>query len=203
MNIPRHGQIAPQARRLATQTARAAWNTRVRQPAPPAQAGFTLMEVLVAVVIVGLTVTVFFQLLSGSLRLEARGRETASAVVEARMLFDQLMAMDLRDDGFPWSGEADGRSWSVSMQAVDAPDPLDAAQADRLSVRTPSELYRIELDFTTRGGRAVSLTLYRDFEPGYLTDDFKDEHVSELPEGEAPLEELPASDETDQEEARA
>ncbi len=151
----------------------------------PEQAGFTLMEVLVAVVIVGLTVTVFFQLLSTSLRLEARSRRTAEAVVEARMLFDQLAAMDPRGDDFPWSGEADGRAWTVSMHAVDVPAPLDARD-EPLTVRTPSELYRLVLDFRAQGGRTMTLTLYRDFEPGYLSDDFKNEHVQALPEDEEP-----------------
>ncbi|MFO7595926.1 MAG: type II secretion system protein [Desulfocurvibacter africanus] len=171
------------------------------------QAGFTLMEVLVAAVIVGLTVSVFFQLLSGSLRLEVRSRQTAEAVVESRMLFDQLMAMDVRDDEYPWSGEAEGRAWNVSMYAVDVPAPLDAdsrsneqsaeqSEDELLMVRTPSELYRFVLDFTARGGRNVRLSLYRDYEPGYFTDDFKNEHVQELAEDERPvLEELPPAEE--------
>lgn len=159
----------------------------VRTPSrTPGQAGFTLMEVLVAVVIVGLTVTVFFQLLSASLRLEARSRRAAEAVVEARMLFDQLAAMDVRGDDFPWSGEADGRAWTVRMHAVDVSDPLDARRDEPFAVRTPSELYRLVLDFRAQGGRTVTLTLYRDFEPGYLSDDFKNEHVRALPEDEEP-----------------
>lgn len=176
-------------------------------PATSAQAGFTLMEVLVAAVIVGLTVTVFFQLLSGSLRLEVRSRQTAEAVVEARMLFDQLMAMDVRDDEYPWSGEADGRAWNLSMYAVDVPAPLDPdarsgeqSEEELLTVRTPSELYRFVLDFTARGGRKVQLALYRDYQPDYFSDDFKNDHVQELAEGEHPtLEELPpAGQEADQ-----
>ncbi|EGJ48563.1 type IV pilus modification PilV family protein [Desulfocurvibacter africanus] len=180
-----------------------AQSVQIGQARQVSQAGFTLMEVLVAAVIVGLTVSVFFQLLSGSLRLEVRSRQTAEAVVESRMLFDQLMAMDVRDDEYPWSGEAEGRAWNVSMYAVDVPAPLDAdAQSDEqsedelLTVRTPSELYRFVLDFTARGGRNVRLSLYRDYEPGYFNDDFKNDHVQELAEGERPvLEELPPAEE--------
>ncbi|MEG6550782.1 type II secretion system protein [Desulfocurvibacter africanus] len=180
-----------------------AQSVQIGQASQVSQAGFTLMEVLVAAVIVGLTVSVFFQLLSGSLRLEVRSRQTAEAVVESRMLFDQLMAMDVRDDEYPWSGEAEGRAWNVSMYAVDVPAPLDAdAQSDEqsedelLTVRTPSELYRFVLDFTARGGRNVRLSLYRDYEPGYFNDDFKNDHVQELAEGERPvLEELPPAEE--------
>ncbi len=164
-----------------------------------AQAGFTLMEVLVAAVIVGLTVTVFFQLLSGSLRLEVRSRQMSEAVVEARMLFDQLMAMDVRESRYPWSGEAEGRAWNLSLYAVDVPAPLDAdarTGEELLSVRTPSELYRFVLDFTARGGRKVQLALYRDYEPGYFSDDFKNDHVRELADGERPaLVELPPAEE--------
>lgn len=186
-----------------------AQTAQIGQATQADQAGFTLMEVLVAAVIVGLTVSVFFQLLSGSLRLEVRSRQTAEAVVESRMLFDQLMAMDVRDDEYPWSGEAEGRAWNVSMYAVDVPAPLDAdarsaeqSEDELLTVRTPSELYRFVLDFTARGGRNVRLSLYRDYEPGYFTDDFKNEHVQELAEDERPvLEELPPAEEQEADQA--
>jgi len=150
-----------------------------------AQAGFTLMEVLVAVVIVGLTVTVFFQLMSTSLRLEVRSRQTAEAVVEARMLFDRLMAMDVRGD-FPWSGESQGRSWNVSMFAVDTADTADAPASDdsETVLRAPSELYKLVLDFTARSGRTVRLALYRAFRSGELGQGFKDVRVQPLPKGE-------------------
>ena len=48
--------------------------------------GFTLMEVLVAVTIVSMTVSVFFQLLSGSMKLEHRGQE----VIRKRLLADRV-----------------------------------------------------------------------------------------------------------------
>ncbi len=69
--------------------------------------GFTLLEMMVAVLIVGLTVTTFFQLFGASLRLEQRARGFDEIIVYGRQNFALLRARDLRSDEFPWSGETE------------------------------------------------------------------------------------------------
>ena len=83
-----------------------------------APTGFTLMEVLVALVIAGLVVGVFFQVLASGLRLEFRSAEVVREVTEIRRIMDALMAMDVQDSEFAWSGEDVGLSWSLGIEPV-------------------------------------------------------------------------------------
>ena len=142
--------------------------------------GFTLLEMMVAVMIVGLTVTTFFQLFGGSLRLEQRGRGFDEIIVLGRQTFAFLRVRDLRKDDFPWSGEIENFSWSLRLEPVDVkPDVDEVTDDETLSLRWTSELYRLvfALQDMRRPGRHLRLVAYRQVKPGYFTDEFKEEHL--------------------------
>ncbi|MEA3333487.1 MAG: type II secretion system protein [Pseudomonadota bacterium] len=143
--------------------------------------GFTLLEMMVAVMIVGLTVTTFFQLFGASLRLEQRARGFDEIIVLGRQTFAFLQARDLRKDEFPWSGEIENFSWSLRLEPVDVkPEVEDNGVVDSESValRWTSELYRLvfAMQDMRRSGRHLRLVNYSQVKPGYFTDEFKEEH---------------------------
>ncbi|WP_279615206.1 PulJ/GspJ family protein [Desulfonatronum thioautotrophicum] len=123
-----------------------AWRTTA--PASRLQArrpaGFTLMEVLVAVIIVAMTVTVFFQLLSASMNLERKGRDMVRDILIADRLFGNLQRLDIREPDFPWSGEAGGLSWRLEIHPVEIEDMM----LDDPPLRLPTELFRYEFHYS-------------------------------------------------------
>lgn len=143
--------------------------------------GFTLLEMLVAVLVVGLVVTTFFQLFGASLRLEHRGRGFDRIVIVGEETFALLRARDLRKDDFPWSGEREGFAWKLQLEPIAVEPDIDASETDSgLRLRWPSELYR--LIFLIREekhpGRHLRLVDYLRVAPNYFSDDFKKEHLS-------------------------
>lgn len=145
------------------------------------ESGFTLLEMMVAVVVVGLTVTTFFQLFGASLRLEQRGRGFDEVIVVGRQTFAQLRSRDLRKDEFPWLGEIENFSWNLQLEAVDVKPEIDAnADDEEITLRWTSELYRLifAIQDQNRPGRHLRLVAYRQTVPGYFTDDFKEEHLA-------------------------
>ena len=144
--------------------------------------GFTLLEMMVAVLVVGLTVTTFFQLFGASLRLEQRGRGFDEVIVVGRQTFAELLVRDLRKDEFPWSGEIEAFSWELQLEAVDVKPEADAEADDEgVALRWTSELYRLvfTIQDKNRPGRHLRLVSYRQLNPGYFTDDFKEKHLAE------------------------
>ena len=142
--------------------------------------GFTLLEMMVAVMIVGLTVTTFFQLFGASLRLEHRARGFDKIIVLGRQTVACLQVRDLRRDEFPWSGEIENLSWSLRLEPVDVKPDADAvADSDSVTLRWISELYRLVfvMQDKQRPGRHLRLVSYRQVKPGYFTDEFKKEHL--------------------------
>ena len=142
--------------------------------------GFTLLEMMVAVLIVGLTVTTFFQLFGGSLRLEQRARGFDEIIVLGRQTFALLLARDVRGDEFPWSGEIENFTWSLRLEPVDVKPDVDvSSDGEALSLRWTSELYRLifALQDVRRPGRHLKLVAYQQVKIGYFTDEFKEEHL--------------------------
>jgi prepilin-type N-terminal cleavage/methylation domain-containing protein len=94
---------------------------------PSKSAGFTLIEVLVAFVILSLVVTACLQVYSSSARVEASARWAAKA---SAVLHDKLGALDTfgLQPGQQINGQAaDGLRWSVTVgQPVGAAGPEGA-----------------------------------------------------------------------------
>lgn len=79
-------------------------------------AGFTLLEVAVAMAILGLVLGTMMQVLSGGLTLEHKAGQLSGAVLKARALMDELLAdMELRD-GVEEDVDLDGRRWRRTVR---------------------------------------------------------------------------------------
>lgn len=134
------------------------------------------METLVAVIVVALTVTVFFQLLSGSMNLEARGRDLTRETLLADRLFQDLQRLDIREPDFPWRGESHGLAWELRIQPVDVEDTQ--VDIEDLLLKLPRELYRYVFDYSRDGHPRGTITRYETYPRDFFDDQFRAAHLS-------------------------
>lgn len=146
------------------------------QPASKKQ-GFTLLEVLVAVLLAGLVVTVFFQLISASLRLESNAARIAQETVDLQQAWTSIIVQDVREHDFKWQGELEGGSWSLSLEPVQTRAARDTAQEVDSGFRLDSELYKYTFSFKTTQGKVSSLQRLVLHEPGFFAPEFKTRHL--------------------------
>jgi general secretion pathway protein I len=124
------------------------------------QAGFSVLEVLVAFIIVGLVVTALFRLFGGALGNAAAADEWTRAllVAESRLAL-AASAVPLRETADAGT-DADGRIvWRTSVTPYVPPDA--DPDLERLSQSMPTKLYRVTVDvrFPGTAGRERSLSL--------------------------------------------
>lgn len=140
--------------------------------------GFTLLEVLVAVVIVALTVTIFFQLLSSSIRLEVKGREQIDIVLTASQIFDTVMEKAIAEPEFDsWSGEEEDVRWDLAIHEEENSLLLSEGE---IPLKVNQNLYKYILTVHYGNDREKTMRLYRymAYEPNYFTADFVDAYVT-------------------------
>ena len=112
------------------------------------QSGFSLLEMVVAVAILGMTLGVLYQAASGATRTLAVDEKMAYAVELARSLRDLYAVVPL--EGASASGEtAGGFNWQVSTAAISLPDasPLNDGQLHSLFVEVSWEDGRRDRSF--------------------------------------------------------
>ena len=97
--------------------------------------GFTLLEVVVAMAIVGLGVITLFEALSAGLRLETRSSDQTKAITYSRQAIDGfLIRRGIRDGGE--EGSAGGRHrWSVEVRPFQDGSQLSSVRWDLKEVR--------------------------------------------------------------------
>lgn len=114
--------------------------------------GFTLLEVLVAMAILGIAVTAMMQLSSQSLRLLHLSGEHQRAI----LLADRLVRQTPTDVEGAQSGEEDGYAWERRITAVVVPKELTAPGA-----AAAPQLRSISVAVRWGRGRAVQLATMR------------------------------------------
>ncbi|HZQ59864.1 MAG TPA: prepilin-type N-terminal cleavage/methylation domain-containing protein [Casimicrobiaceae bacterium] len=131
--------------------------------APRTSRGFSLLEVLVAFVVLSLVATAVFRLFSGALGNASAAEEYSRAVLIAQSVQSQIEAMPLREGS--QSGDADdGRvQWTVQVTPYEAPEVnADLARASEV---LPLRMYRIvtSVSFAAPNGsqRNISLSTIR------------------------------------------
>ncbi|OGQ17076.1 MAG: hypothetical protein A3C54_03495 [Deltaproteobacteria bacterium RIFCSPHIGHO2_02_FULL_60_17] len=108
---------------------------KIQNPKPKTQNGFTLLEVVVAMAIVGLGVMTLFEALSAGLRLEMRSSDQTRAITYSRQAIDGfLIRRGIRDGGE--EGSAGGRHrWSVEVRPFQESSQLSSVRWDLKEVR--------------------------------------------------------------------
>ncbi len=123
-------------------------------------AGFSLLEVLVAFVILSLVATALFRLFSGSLNNAVAAEEWSRALIVAESRLAQAAAAQpLRESGERGS-EDDGRiRWETKVDLYLAPS--EDLELERASEALAMRLYRIsvEVKFDGNNGRERTLSL--------------------------------------------
>jgi len=119
----------------------------VVQPTKQPIAGFTLLEVVVAMTIVGLGVVTLLQIFSFGLRLGAKSTVQTEAMAYGRVLMDEFLARQKMEDGTERGSLNDKNRWMFQIQTVRNP-------AGSLDLGSPWELKELKLDLQmTDGGR--------------------------------------------------
>ena len=120
-------------------------------------AGFTLLEVVVAMTIVGIGVVTLLEIFSTGLRLGSRSSAATEAMTYGRQAMDTILLRRKIDEGAQ-QGSLDGRTrWKLGVEPVSQP-------SDALSLSSPWELTEITLDVWVADGRRerpVELRTYR------------------------------------------
>lgn len=111
---------------------------RARRSTP----GFTLLEVAIALAIVGIGVVTVLEIFSAGLRMETAAGTRARAVMYARGVLDKaLTAPDVRQ-GREFGDFGEGYRWEV--RAREAPETIDRDEHD-LAIEDDLMMYEIEV----------------------------------------------------------
>ena len=119
--------------------------------------GFTLLEVLIALTILGLGVVTLLQIFSLGLRLGARSTASTEAVTYGARAMDELLARKKLADGSDSGTVAAVGRWKSQVQAVRDSSPS-------LNLSNNWELREVALEMTVADGgheRRVELKTFR------------------------------------------
>ena len=120
-------------------------------------AGFTLLEVVVAMTIVGIGVVTLLQIFSTGLRLGSRSSAVTEAMTYGRQAMDEILLRRKIEEGAQQGSLNEKTRWKLGIEPVKEP-------SDTLSLSSPWELKEITLDMrVTDAGRdrTVELQTYR------------------------------------------
>jgi prepilin-type N-terminal cleavage/methylation domain-containing protein len=121
------------------------------------QAGFTLLEVAVALAIMGVGVVSCLQIFSGSLRLQDRAMRQSRAVLHARAAMDALLFQPDIVDHTEERDTSDGFHTKILVRHAGAEEGLDE---DDLDFASDVSLRYLQVDVTWQDGvGAKSYTL--------------------------------------------
>jgi general secretion pathway protein I len=120
-------------------------------------AGFTLLEVVVAMTILGIGVVTLLEIFSSGLRLGSRSSAATEAMAYGRQTMDEILLRRKIEEG-PQQGVLNDKTrWRLAIEPV-------REQSERLTLSSAWELKEITLDMqVTEAGRdrLVELRTYR------------------------------------------
>ena len=121
--------------------------------------GFTLLEVMVAMAILGIGLIIIIELFSGGLRLGRTAEEYTKAVGYARMKLEEISLAKSLEEGTQ-EGEFDREyRWQVEVKKVDLLPP-----GRETSYQPPVALYWVRIDVLWKSGtreRTTAVESYR------------------------------------------
>ena len=131
-----------------------------RPRAPRRLRGFSLLEVLVAFVILSLVATALFRLFSGALVNASAADDYTHAVLVAESVLAEAAAASPLAEATNTGAAGDGRiNWTTSVTQYTPPGV--SADAERVAESMPTRLYRItaEVTFAAPSGGTRSFAL--------------------------------------------
>ena len=119
----------------------------MRRLSPPKQAGFSLIEVVVALAIVALMLGAIYQVSNGAVRSTVRTDNYLRALAMAQSRLAEASAMQVAKVGTVL-GSTDGVAWSRSIKPFAAPPPTK-----------DTRLYQVSVTATRSGSKVTLETL--------------------------------------------
>jgi general secretion pathway protein I len=115
---------------------------------PKRNKGFTLIEVVVALAILGIGLTVIIELFSGGLRLARASMEYTEAVNYARIKMEEIAVKPGLEEGTQ-EGESEDKTfrWQVGVKKVDLLS-IDKS----VDYKPPIELFQVKIDVFWKSG---------------------------------------------------
>jgi len=130
------------------------------RPTPPLPRGFSLLEVLVAFVILSLVATALFRLFSGALNNASAADDYSRAVLVAESALAVAAATQpLREETQSGSADDDRIAWTTRVVPYSPPEI--SPDLERVAETMPTRLYRItaEVTFAAPSGAKRSFSL--------------------------------------------
>jgi general secretion pathway protein I len=141
----------------ASERSKKAWHTSGRHVF--STTGFTLIEVVVAMAILGVALTVIIELFSGGLRLARTSAEYTKAINYARIKMEEIAVKQTMEEGIQ-EGEFDNTfRWQVETKKMDVL-PIEKG----VDFRPPTELFQVKVNVLWKSGskeRSTRLETYR------------------------------------------
>ncbi len=97
---------------------------------PHWKAGFTLLEIMVALSILAVGLVAVLELFAGSLRLTGKASHRTQAIIHAQNVMDRFFAPGFLEDGEESGELPDGFFWRAQVQEI-FPDETEEEAADR------------------------------------------------------------------------
>ena len=112
---------------------------------PSAQHGFTLLEILVAISILGVTLTVIMQQFSAGLRIGHTSRTYTTATAYAKQKLEEFQLVEEMEEGSEAGDFDDGYTWKVSILPYEVFMEEGGTEEDaEIFELLPLEMYRLE-----------------------------------------------------------
>ena len=111
--------------------------------------GFTLIEILVSVAILGIGLCMLLELFSGGLRSARVSEEYTKAVCYGRGKMEEMLATRDFSEGMTEGSFDDQFSWKVEVKRSDP----SLGQANEGETKLPIDLYQIVMRVTWQSGR--------------------------------------------------
>jgi general secretion pathway protein I len=131
------------ASEIQTQDARR--KTRDARHPAPSSAGFTLLEVMVALSVLAIGIVAVLELLGGSLRLGTKATRHTQAALYAQQEMDRLFAQTTLEDGEESGELPGGYYWHARVQEIHPDDANTRLQPQRQSQTDFFHLKEIEV----------------------------------------------------------
>ena len=126
------------------------------------QTGFTLLEILLAIAILGVAVTVIMQQFSAGLRIARTSKTYTTATIYAKQMLEEYLLAEEMEEGEASGTFDDGFTWNVSIAPYEDYMEGEGATEEQqeLYEYLPLEMFRVESVVSwMEGGREKSVAL--------------------------------------------
>ena len=110
------------------------------------QKGFTLLEILLAISILGVALTVIMQQFSAGLRIGQASKTYTTATAYAKQKLEEFQLEEEMEEGEEVGDFDDGYTWRVSVLPYEdyMEEAVESGEDEELFEHLPLEMYRLE-----------------------------------------------------------